>query len=604
MQTHQNSVKRVFHFIMIKPSHYDDDGYVIQWVRSSIPANSLATVYGLAMDCAERRVLGENVDIRLTAYDETNTRILANKLVTQIRKDGGHGLVGLVGVQTNQFPRAMDLARVLRTADIQVCIGGFHISGCLAMLKTLPTEIQEALDIGVSLFSGELEENRLESLLQDADRGKMKPIYDYVGKLPALPGQPVPYLPASRLRRTAGLRTSFDAGRGCPFVCSFCTIINVQGRKSRFRTADDVEHIVRSNAAQGVYNFFISDDNFARNRNWESILDRLIELQEKEGMKMKVILQVDTMSHRISGFIEKAGRAGVDRVFIGIENINPDALKKVKKGQNHIAEYRAMLQAWHNVGALTYGGYILGFPTDTPETIERDIKIIQRELPLDILEFFILTPLPGSQDHKVLFEQGTEMDQDMNKYDLEHVITNHPNMSKEEWKKVYLKAWDIYYTPAHVETVIRRAKAWGYKPENMKVKLLSFYGCVLFEKIHPLEGGIFRLKYRRDRRPGMPLENPLIFYPKYLWETALKYIRFYRMARHYNRICKRVIDEHDVDLSNDIAMKPVKKDDSVTEKKKININSVFEDENTPNNYHDYHIDEEELKKTLESISTQ
>ncbi|MCP4696350.1 MAG: radical SAM protein [Gammaproteobacteria bacterium] len=557
MHTNPNSVKKIFHFIMIKPSHYDDDGYVIQWVRSSIPANSLATVYGLAMDCAKRRVLGENVDIRLTACDETNSRIRTNQLSALIRKDGGHGLVGLVGVQTNQFPRAMDLARKLRAADIQVCIGGFHISGCLAMLKTVPADIQEALDMGISLFAGELEENRLEPLLLDADRGKMKPIYDFMGKLPALPEQPAPYLPVSLLRRTAGVRTSFDAGRGCPFVCSFCTIINVQGRKSRFRTADDVERIVRTNAAQGVSNFFISDDNFARNKNWESILDRLIELQEKESVEMRVIMQVDTMSHKISGFIEKAGRAGVDRVFIGIENINPDALKNVKKGQNHIAEYRALLQAWHNVGVLTYGGYILGFPADTPETIERDIKIIQRELPVDILELFILTPLPGSQDHKALYEQGAEMERDMNKYDLEHVITSHPNMSKEEWKKIYLKAWDIYYTPAHVETVIRRAKVWGYEPDQMKIKLLSFYGCVLFEKIHPLEGGIFRRKHRRDRRPGLPLENPLVFYPKHIWETLLKYIRFYRMTRHYNRICKRVIDEHETDVSNDAAMRPL-----------------------------------------------
>ena len=57
---------RVFQLFLIKPSHYDDDGYVIQWIRSSIPANTLATLNGLALDCAERRVLGADVEIRIT----------------------------------------------------------------------------------------------------------------------------------------------------------------------------------------------------------------------------------------------------------------------------------------------------------------------------------------------------------------------------------------------------------------------------------------------------------------------------------------------------------------------------------------------------------
>ena len=65
-----------------------------------------------------------------------------------------------------------------------------------------------------------------------------------------------------------------------------------------------------------------------------------------------------------------------------------------------------MLQAWRKVGVLTYAGYILGFPNDTPESIARDIAIIQRELPIDILEFFMLTPLPGSKDHKDSFMRG------------------------------------------------------------------------------------------------------------------------------------------------------------------------------------------------------
>ena len=110
-----------FSLVLIKPSHYDDDGYVIQWFRSAIPSNTLAVMNGLALDCKERRVLGPDVDIVISAYDETNTHVRLDRIARQL--DGRPGLVALVGVQSNQFPRAMDMARTLRKSGIQVSLG-------------------------------------------------------------------------------------------------------------------------------------------------------------------------------------------------------------------------------------------------------------------------------------------------------------------------------------------------------------------------------------------------------------------------------------------------------------------------------------------------
>ena len=147
-------------------------------------------------------------------------------------------------------------------------------------------------------------------------------------------------LPPRHIRRISGSLSSFDLGRGCPYQCSFCTIINVQGRKSRFRTPDDLERAIRENYAQGIRRFFITDDNFARNRNWEALFDRMIRLRIGDGLKIGFTIQVDTLCHRIPDFIEKASQAGVRRVFIGLENINPDNLIGSKKHQNKITEYR------------------------------------------------------------------------------------------------------------------------------------------------------------------------------------------------------------------------------------------------------------------------
>ena len=190
--------RRRFQLILIKPSHYDDDGYVIQWLRSAIPSNTLAVLHGLAADCRDRRVLGEDTDLDITAYDETNTRIRPDRIAAAIQSAGGLGMVAIVGVQSNQFPRAMDIARRLRAAGVQVCIGGFHVSGCIAMLPELPADIREAQSLGISLFAGEAE-FRLEAVLRDAAAGALKPLYNFMDDLPGLEGAPRPFLPVDRI---------------------------------------------------------------------------------------------------------------------------------------------------------------------------------------------------------------------------------------------------------------------------------------------------------------------------------------------------------------------------------------------------------------------
>ena len=132
-----------FQLVLIKPSHYDDDGYVIRWWRALIPSNSLAALYGIGRDCADQQVLGPNVAIDLEAIDETNAHIDISAIIARFRRHGTFGLVALVGVQSNQYPRALDIARPFRNAGIPVAIGGFHVSGCLAMLDGRAVDLDD-----------------------------------------------------------------------------------------------------------------------------------------------------------------------------------------------------------------------------------------------------------------------------------------------------------------------------------------------------------------------------------------------------------------------------------------------------------------------------
>jgi hypothetical protein len=551
-----------FHLVMIKPSHYDDDGYPIQWFRSAIPSNTLACLNGLAEDARRREILGPAVDICLHTYDETNRRVRPDRIIRMLGRRGGRALIGLVGVQSNQFPRAVDLARPFLAAGLPVCIGGFHISGCIAMLPEMPQDMRQAQALGISFFAGEAEDGRLDQVLRDAWRGKLAPLYNYMDRLPSLVGEPPPILPHQHVRRTSGTMSSIDLGRGCPYQCSFCTIINVQGRKSRYRSPDDLEKAIRANYAQGIKRFFITDDNFARNHDWEPLFDRMIKMRVEEGMDIGFTIQVDTLCHKIPNFIEKATRAGAGRVFIGLENINPDNLIVAKKRQNKITDYREMLQKWRAHGAMTCAGYILGFPGDTRQSILRDIEIIKRELPLDILEFFLLTPLPGSEDHKVLCQKGVWMDPDLNKYDLNHRVTHHTKMTDAEWEDAYRAAWESYYSPEHVRTILRRAAVNRLKYlKSVLSTILWFSVMIPFERVHPLEGGALRLKYRRDRRRGLPLEKPLIFYPRLVAEFVIKAARYWSVYRRFRAIFDEVRSAPDREAYSDLAIAPPQVDE-------------------------------------------
>ena len=541
---------------LIKPSHYDDDGYLIQWWRGFVPSSSLSGIYGLALDAQARAILGEGVDLELAAHDETNAKVPVRSIIRRFKRNSNRGVVLLIGVQTNQFARAVDIARELRAAGIQVAIGGFHVSGCLAMLPEMPPEMKDALALGITLFAGEAE-HRLDELLVAAFENRLPPVYNFITDLPAMDGEPLPFLPIKYVKRYAGAIGCFDAGRGCPFSCSFCTIINVQGRKSRYRSADDIEQLIRAHAAQGVRSFFITDDNFARNRNWEAILDRIIQLKRRDRLKINIIMQVDTMCHKIPNFVEKSVRAGCKKVFIGLESINPDSLKGASKDQNRITEYRKMLQAWKRAKVLTYAGYILGFPSDTPESIERDIQIIQRELPIDIMEFFMLTPLPGSRNHQEMYLRGERMEADTNKYDAEHATADHPRMSAAEWQDIYQRAWHLYYSPAHIETLIKRAVASGMRTRRMTSMIFYFYGSHAYERVHPLQGGVIRRKPRTQRRPGFPRENPLRFFMRRAREMSATYVPGLWFMWRLERLRRKIQNDPASKHYTDVALSPV-----------------------------------------------
>ena len=510
-----------FHVVLIKPSKYDEDGYVISWFRGVLVSNSMAMMNALTEQAEHDKVLGPDVEIITHFYDETVRRIPVKRLVREVQSGVDRAVVCMVGVQTNQFTRAVDLGKEFIACGLNVMVGGFHVSGSIQMLPRVPDEIQEGIDAGITMVAGEVE-NRWSELLKDAYSNSLKPLYNFLNDQPSLEGAVVPFTSKENLSFNGDSRqTSFDAGRGCPFKCSFCTIINVQGNAMRGRTPDDIEALIKRNQAQDMRGFFITDDNFARHPRWEEIVDRIISLKKKK--RVTLMIQTDTMSYRIPRFVDKLARAGCRRIFIGMESVNPDNLKACGKPQNRIHEYRTMLQAWRDASVVTHAGYIIGFPGDTYDSIMRDVERLKQELPIEFVVFFMMTPLPGSQDHLDNYLKGVPMAKEMNDYDTTRPCAEHPRMSRDELMRAYRDAWKSFYSREHVETILKRRK--DRRQKNVARDMIWFRSAVFVEGLHPFLFGIFRIKGRKRRSPKFPTESIPVYYCRRTWDIASWTIR-------------------------------------------------------------------------------
>jgi len=506
-----------FRIVLIKPSKYDDDGYVIRFWKGVLPSNTLNVLHGLTDDVKQRGALGD-IELDVVTFDETAEKLPVNKIIRWSRPSRTKLLVCLVGVQTNQFPRALELAKEFRAHNIDVMIGGFHTSGTVSMLGDQEPDIQELFREGITVISGEVE-GKWEGILSDCLNGELKPLYHYAQDLQNLVDigeSPLPVTSPKTMKHFA--QPAFgtaDTSRGCPFACSFCTIINVQGRKMRERSPESIAELLRRNYVEhGVTFYFFTDDNFARKKLWRETFMEIIKLRN-EGIKVSFMMQVD-LAKKPKDFVPLAAEAGCTQVFIGMESVNPENLKAEGKAQNKVEEYQNIIKEWHDAGIVVHTGYIIGLPWDDNAGVKRDIEYLMNTIEPDQASFFMLTPLPGSQDHKEMKQRGEWMDPDFNKRDSFHATIHHPRMDAQEWTDSYEEAWRTFYSK---ENMIRVLSRWNHNP-RVYWNLISVYfwykNAAIIEKQHPMIAGFFRLKDRKARRSGYAVD-PL---PVHMWKRS------------------------------------------------------------------------------------
>ncbi len=503
---------RELRITLIRATNYTDDGYPIKTRVGVIRSNTLTQLGTLTRHLTDYPFFA-NVPVNVRLVDEAIGRVPVREILAGARQPGVKSIVMLVGVQSNQYPRALDIASWFLPHGIPVLIGGFHVSGMLSMIG-LTSDLRDAMAKGIVLVAGEVEGDRLPTVIEDVVRGRQEPLYNYLNHTPDLGRLPLPHLSRADLKNFASPFSTIDTGRGCVFTCDFCTIINVQGRTMRCRDPWQVVDFVRQSYREiGIDHCFFTDDNIARNPRWRELFAGLIDLREKEHIPFTFMMQSDLAARKIPGgdFFVLAGRAGCRQVFFGVESVNRENLRSQEKFQNQVNEYRDLVAHCHEHGMACHAGYILGLPFDTPAHIEENVGELQ-EMGFDSASFYILTPLPGSKDHQRWWHERRWMDEDFNTYDSAHVSVAPERMTKAELFQAYRKAWEQFYSTEHMVNVL---KQWRHDVRFYWDRLF-FFAWYLYasrvERLHPMNCGFWTVRRRRDRRAGLPMEGVIPFW--------------------------------------------------------------------------------------------
>ena len=491
---------------LIRATNYTDDGYPIKTRIGVIRSNTLTQMGTLARDLASYPFFA-GVSLKVRLIDEAIERVPVKSILRRSRVSGVKTIVMLVGVQSNQYPRAQDIASWFLPHGIPVMIGGFHVSGMLAMVG-LTADLRVAMSKGIILVAGEAEDGHLPAVVEDVLRGRAEPLYNFLNPTVNLANLPIPRLTNEDFKKFASPFSTIDTGRGCVFTCDFCTIINVQGRTMRCRNPKQVVDFVRQSYHDaGVAHCFFTDDNLARNPRWRDLFAGLAALREEENIPFTFMMQSDLAARKIPGgdFFVLAKRAGCNQVFFGVESVNRENLRSQEKFQNQVSEYKGLVAHCHSLGIACHAGYILGLPFDTPESLQQDVAELQR-MGFDSASFYILAPLPGSKDHQKWWKERRWMDADFNTYDSAHVAVTPARMTRTDLMESFRKTWEQFYSTHHMVDVL---KVWR-RNRSYYWNRMFFFAWYLYasriERLHPMNCGFWTVRQRSDRRPGFPRE--------------------------------------------------------------------------------------------------
>ncbi len=227
---------------------------------------------------------------------------------------------------------------------------------------------------------------------------------------------------------------SIISSRGCPNKCLHCnSVINV-GHKIRFRSVNNIIEEIKQLKLLNFTNFRFSDDNFACRPNLKSLTNEL----KKLNIKYRIFAHIRDLTDETCKLLSESG---CKHISIGIESMNPDNLKFLRKNTN-VEIVDVNLRNVKRYGMISRCYFIVGLPYDSNETIEKYFFIASL-LPFDEYAIYPLLPYPGTEIYKHPEKYGyTIIEKDWTKYfqigenrstcfSLDHTNFNHKDV--ERW---------------------------------------------------------------------------------------------------------------------------------------------------------------------------
>lgn len=451
--------------ILLKPSKYRADGFVERFEAGFMPNATLSHIASLTPD----RVA--NCEISITYIDEY-IRPDAEYLRLLRKTESATTLLAIIGVQSHQFHRAIDLAAYAKTSGLEhVIIGGPHPMTC-------DTSILHNRGVSFSLSEAE---NVWVEILRDAIAGEMRAVYGLERRwAPFIEDVAFRTPPRQEVERHWVPMVGLYPVRGCPFTCNFCSVIKIAGRNVRHPSVGSIIDALKRIKAAGIDLVVFTSDNFNKFPSAPELLTAMI--REKIGIQF--FFQADTQIVNQPELVELVREAGGIEMFLGVESFDKVTLKEVQKRHNKPETYGEIVRLCREAGIRAHFSNIIGFPHQNEDGIKGHLQSLI-ELGPELASFYILTPIPGTEQYREFRQNGVIYETNLDRFDTITPTFEHQYLTPNRLQDLLYESYDLFYKDA-----MRRHK---HRIDRTVRNFMAFCRWSSSNSIHPMSGGSRRV---------------------------------------------------------------------------------------------------------------
>ena len=297
--------------------------------------------------------------------------------------------IGGMGVQ---FERQAQLLEYYRGRGYHVVAGGSFASLCPERYEGLAQTI----------VAGEAE-YQWPRFCADFERGEPLALYRETGVVD-LRDSPTPRFDLLKLGLYSTATLQFS--RGCPFLCEFCDIIVMFGRKPRSKSIEQVERELDALRAARVKNVFFVDDNLVGNpKAAKALMRSLQDYQARHRYDFHFGTEASINLAQDPELLRLVRDANFGWLFVGIESPDPLSLKEARKTQNLKEDVLTSVRTLHGYGIDVLAGLIIGFDNDTMDSFDVQYRFVL-DSGIQAAMIGLLTALPHTPLHERLSREG------------------------------------------------------------------------------------------------------------------------------------------------------------------------------------------------------